>query len=229
MALGMLGACGGASFSAGDLFQDPDASVALDASIVDGAQSGDGAIDSTGDGAPSKDTGSDVREGGSTVDAPADVRDGGQPDVRDGGNADAPFDAPGDVILIDAARDSGGDVILAPDPGKIECGQDTCDTSTQFCCLGLVAPITRTCVPENNICLGPDQHCDEAADCPQGQVCCASGGVIGVSTFCQNACSVGQVQVCSTQQECKPGVACVAHDCSGRVVGTCGQVEGACR
>jgi hypothetical protein len=64
--------------------------------------------------------------------------------------------------------------------------------------------------------------CDQAANCPSGQVCCGfvgPGG--GYATSCQPTCEGNAVQFCRGTEECAAG-SCVVQTCSGVLVETCG-------
>src|SRR5436309_2608526 len=113
----------------------------------------------SGDSEPS-DGGADATQG---TDASNDVFG------SDAGDAGAKSDA---CVAIE-----GG---LACDPGHIACGALACDAGAQVCCINdggaketcAVAPPTDGGKPPPNACTGTKMACDEAADCPSGQICC---------------------------------------------------------
>ncbi len=116
---------------------------------------------------------------------------------------------------------------LACDPGKVTCGNTSCDLTKQFCCID-DAGTKQTCdnyppdtgPPPPNGCNGTKVDCDEAADCPSGQVCCGfvgAGG--GFATSCrQGGCGTG-IQMCRSTNEC---ASCVVQTCRGVTMETCG-------
>jgi hypothetical protein len=134
------------------------------------------------------------------------------------------------------------------DPKKVTCGSTTCDTATQTCCVSRFQD--AGCRPANQFCAGREFACDEAADCDTGELCCLdvtifqtfdAGGFFdaGFPTFdagardpiqgsrCRNRCRQ-QPQSCRTDAECDGGT-CVAQQCGGRVIQTCGALPaGAC-
>ncbi len=143
----------------------------------------------------------------------------------------------------DAANDAGGndtgptsdacvpaDGGLACDPAHVTCGTKACDAGTQFCCIS-DAGTKFTCdnlsadggIP-TNVCAGSTKDtCDEAANCPAGQICCGfvgPGG--GFSTACQTSCGTG-LQFCRSSTECKAGV-CTVQLCRGVTIETCGSL-----
>lgn len=152
------------------------------------------------------------------------------------GGPDATTDGEG----IDAVTsDSGSDVVaqsdgctpieggLACDPGHVTCGGTSCDLTKQFCC---IADAGNTCTnyppdsgpPPKNSCTGQTKVlCDEAADCPSGQICCGFvGSTGGFTTSCAASCGTG-IQFCRGSAECTSD-SCVAQTCRGESVETCG-------
>ncbi|HMI89463.1 MAG TPA: hypothetical protein VK550_35555 [Polyangiaceae bacterium] len=114
-----------------------------------GGVAGTGGVGGTG-GTGGGGTGGTGGSGGTVVDS-------GAPDARRDANTDA----------RDAAR------------GGIRCGATTCDPATSFCCLasGNIRCLTTgsTQCPSSTDRL----HCDDTADCPTGQICCAAEGASG--------------------------------------------------
>ncbi|HEY1956848.1 MAG TPA: hypothetical protein VGH28_14610 [Polyangiaceae bacterium] len=162
-----------------------------------------------GDSSPS-DGGSDATTGGdATTDAP----------VTDAPATDGET-KPDGCVPID-----GG---LACDPGHVACGSAACDLTTQFCCIA-DAGAGNTCTnyppdsgpPPKNNCTGETKVlCDEAADCPSGQVCCGFVGATGgFATSCSTSCGTG-IQFCHGSAECVTGT-CTAQQCRGENIETC--------
>lgn len=88
----------------------------------------------------------------------------------------------------------------AGDPG-ILCGATSCDPATMLCCLTNGVPACAT------KCTGPGTApiiCDDAHDCPSGQVCCGSvNGTTVNSIYCTSA------SMCTTPKAyyCDPAIA----------------------
>jgi hypothetical protein len=83
-----------------------------------------------------------------------------------------------DSGAVDARRDAVPD---ARDAGRggIRCGSTTCDPATTFCCL-TSGNIRCLALNAMGCSASTDRlHCDDAADCPTGQICCASQGMNG--------------------------------------------------
>src|SRR5689334_13184712 len=83
---------------------------------------------------------------------------------------------------------------LACDPAHIACGSALCDAGAQVCCINdggasqkcTIPPPTDGGKPPPNACTGTKMACDEAADCPTGQLCCGFVGQSGgFNTTCQ--------------------------------------------
>lgn len=209
----MLCACGGTSGI--PAIEDPDAGTGGDASVPD-ATLGEGGPGSDSGGGPSDAGPSDGGAGDARSDGPA--ADAGR-DASDAGTSDG-------AAGQDAARDAG----LVSDPGVVECGNAKCDTSGQLCCVtGLGTSNdggTRSCVDAGPFACtgGAAQHCDEAADCKNNEICCARLTLSGVEMACvskQIGC-VLSVQLCATDGECGQNGPCYPHVCGSRVLGVCG-------
>lgn len=154
------------------------------------------------------------------------------------GGPDATTDGEGIDVVV---SDSGSDVVTKPDgctpidgglacdPGHVTCGGTSCDLTKQFCCI-TDAGAGNTCTtyppdsgpPPKNSCTGETKVlCDEAADCPSGQVCCGFVGASGgFATSCAASCGTG-IQFCRGSAECTSD-SCVAQTCRGESVETCG-------
>ena len=174
------------------------------------------------------------------------VRCGGDSTGGDAGGGDATTDGEGvDGAASDGASDAsdasapkpdgcvpveGG---LACDPGHVTCGTTSCDLAKQFCCID-DGGASLTCdddppdsgggpppPPPPNGCTGTKATCDEAADCPSGQICCGFVGIGGgFATACETSCGNG-LQFCRGSAECVKGD-CVVQTCQGETVETCG-------
>jgi hypothetical protein len=131
----------------------------------------------------------------------------------DNGGADGGLDGTtgGDGGSSDGTTTSDGAQVDSSKPGTgpIQCGQATCDSATQDCCLG--GGTGRTCVTKGT-CTTSTLSCTSAANCP-GAICCGSiqqrpdGGFgVTVSATCQASCSApGEVQLCEQNSECASG------------------------
>jgi hypothetical protein len=139
--------------------------------------------------------------------------------------------------------DAGADTGPVPeggspsDPGKVACGATPCATGTQFCCVRPQAGADAGFVCDTDdggpgVCNnGLRDHCDEAADCDAGSVCCfQAAGVGGAGTDCRpTRCggpAGGGVQVCRTDAECDGGVCNVLTCAGGRKLEVCGKPPG---
>lgn len=155
-------------------------------------------------------------------------QDATQPDAGDDGGAlDAsPSDAGegGGPILDACVAVDGG----APcDPAHIQCGTTECTVGSQYCCIANDAG-SFTCDTTSTKCQGTmmspgtSMYCDEAANCPDAQVCCGfAGSAGGYATACQPSCGGNAVQFCRGSAECASGP-CVVQHCNGVDVQTCG-------
>lgn len=158
--------------------------------------------------------------------------------TTDGGGSDSATDG---TVIYDVAADTPPilDACVAVpdgaacDPANVVCGTKTCPVATQFCCdndggftcdpidgggMGPPPP------PPGGNCAGATQtFCDEAANCPNNQLCCGfvgAGG--GYATTCEPACTGNAVQFCHGNAECGSGGPCVVQTCHGVTVQTCG-------
>ena len=131
--------------------------------------------------------------------------DNGSPD---GGGLDATGDTvQNDVVTQDVIQDAGvldvneaGPILdacvaieggLACDPAHIQCGPTlSCTAGAQFCCIQNEAG-AFTCDVDAAQCMtgmgmmgvvGTKMYCDEAANCPNGELCCGFVGGAGEAT-----------------------------------------------
>jgi hypothetical protein len=139
--------------------------------------------------------------------------DGPRPD---GGRQDGPrpdaiqFDAP---PQSDAAGQSDGST-----PGQIECGNTTCDASTQECCTTAAGP---SCIAKGGTCYGSVALCDGPEDCNTGEVCCGRNYGSSRGLRCATTCNNGTV-VCHLDSDCGSGERCCGTETiAGYSVTTC--------
>jgi hypothetical protein len=106
---------------------------------------------------------------GGIVDAGADVRRDGTTDAR-----------------VDSSGKAG-----------VRCGTSTCEPAMAFCCLSSSNP---RCLMSTVTCtLQSDRlNCDDAADCPLGQVCCVTEGTSGngAAAVCTTSCVAPRQILC---------------------------------
>jgi hypothetical protein len=144
-------------------------------------------------------------------------------DTGPDGGPDVTLDAVS-VVPIDGACAFAG-----PDPGALACGAEVCDTSRQYCCAAASEAGVSRCNDDSvSACSGLFQQCDEAADCPAGGVCCTVPGQavrLSYTTVCASRCLLPSYQVCRTDAECRNGQGCMARDCLGTCVQTCGPIN----
>jgi hypothetical protein len=154
----------------------------------------------------------DQHDAGVVTDGPYLVDDAGNLVLDDAGNPvpvqqDAAAQGDGPVTQSDAAlpqQDSGST------PGVIQCGQTTCDATTQKCCIagGGGGGGTASCIDATAQCQGATVACDGPEDCPTGEpLCCASyGGGGGGGVTCTATCQ--GVRLCRLDTDCNSGDKC---------------------
>lgn len=160
----------------------------------------------------------DVGQGGDGG-AGSDAIDASAGDVGDAG---AVADSPGDAVGADGPGEAAPDAPGVPpsDKNHVSCGSDKCSVPGEECCEKLDASACQQATGGN--CSGVVARCDEAANCPPGQVCCVtSQSPSGLETECRQSCQGGNPQSCRTDGECGGMGPCVAWTCAGSVVATC--------
>lgn len=163
---------------------------------------------------------------------------GGGGSGADGGldaTSDAPPDAAADIgpILDACTAIEGG---AACNPAHVKCGPTlSCAAGSQFCCIANEAG-TFACDPVDAGMMmmmmqcqgmmmseGTTMYCDEAANCPNSELCCGfvgTGG--GFATSCHPSCGGNAVQFCHGNAECGSSGPCIGQMCNGVFVETCG-------
>jgi hypothetical protein len=114
----------------------------------------------------------------------------------------------------------------APPPSKcvhdpanptVVCGTDVCEGATPVCCEHVLTDRYACFATAGDTCTGL-LACDDAQDCPDGEVCGANigGKTFDVVTLCESPSNVGlradgtygDQQVCAQDCECSPGKTC---------------------
>ncbi len=145
-----------------------------------------------------------------------------------------------------AAAGDYGKECVTPDggtkcsPGTITCGTGpTCDLTTEYCCHGASTDsclaLTKPCSPAST---STPVLCQEAADCPTGEVCCiatpnTASGVVSCQALIQGAgdagmvcppapgpTTVAQAQICRSDNECA-SKKCQDWNCAGTEIEAC--------
>jgi hypothetical protein len=114
-------------------------------------------------------------------------------------------------------------------PGKVQCGREDCDLSTELCCGDSEIGYCEQKAAKKPQCgLMADQRlCDETADCPKGQRCCQI-------TSADDTCMTSGKTICTpkkcgqtlevSNEVCLPGSTCASGACivaSGKREGSC--------
>jgi hypothetical protein len=206
---------------------------ALTASAALGAACSSSSSSSNGGGGDAMDAGGGGGDGAASMDS-----GGGSGDA---GASDAMMHHDGSEI------DSGCSTTLHPTAaGTIYCpsvaagSMDTmCTAMTQHCCMpSKMSGMMSTCVASGTACPAGGGNmgskvweCSEPANCPSGQVCCATGtigsgtcGAFQISMFggtkCAASCAANEGVVCQAQSDCTTG-ACTPGTAGGATLGLC--------
>jgi hypothetical protein len=123
------------------------------------------------------------------------------------GGADGGTSGGGSGGIVGAGGSPG-----TPTPGIVACGTTTCtigDVLQSACCVSAL-PQATVCIPTLGAgCanVGTIVACDDAADCMNGQVCCASmpggAGTTPTAACEMTQCKDGARQLCRTDAECR--------------------------
>jgi len=151
----------------------------------------------TGAGAGGTNSGGDTADGRAALGGVAGTGASGDAGIR-GGSGGGPGGADSGAFV-----GTGGSSTSAATPNSIYCGSSPC-APPSLCCAGEVGGIVSgQCLPAFPGCVagGAPLKCDDAADCPGGQVCCGS---ISKGSACSATCSSGG-QLCRTDAECQSG------------------------
>ncbi len=201
-----------------------DASDTADAALADSADTADStAADTTVDDA-ADDADSTVADSGPADTGPLDTG------TSDTGPLDTgPLDTgPLDTGVVDTGSDAG---LFSTNPNQVYCGNT----------VGLLCPKNNSCCGSLSFsgwsyscassCSGGQRvfACNERADCPSGQVCCANHVILGsalTDSSCHNSCGgfSPPVQLCMTKDDCPTGKSCspASTDAAGsQTIGAC--------
>jgi hypothetical protein len=138
-----------------------------------------------------------------TQDQPQE-QDGVQPDVEDA----VTDETQGDPTEEDVVEE------LPPAP-PVDCGGEECEAGEE-CCF-TTGPAAENCV-DIGTCTGGVEECDEAADCPDDQICCHQPPD-NIGTACVDTCD--DIVVCGDDNDCPDGT---PYCCSamGGIFSVCG-------
>lgn len=136
--------------------------------------------------------------------------------------------ASGDAAAGDAADDGGGATAKLPSaaclasgtPGVITCGKASCSGSTPVCCDGV------SCLAKDQPCENVDppfsfaDECDDAADCPSGQICIAFTDPFNTVRVCGEPDLLGEEEpMTDASQVCVQTCECVSGTCKNAFCG----------
>ena len=114
----------------------------------------------------------------------------------------------------------------------MQCDDVVCATATHFCCVEDTGsrPLWECMVDAPGVrCGALTRQCDEAADCPAGQLCCVpltARPFPAYSAHCAASCDGSYwFQLCRLAGECPAGKPCLRQECSGESIQTCGAIE----
>lgn len=94
--------------------------------------------------------------------------------------------------------------------GPISCGNATCNSSSQVCCVTFSGQtVSETCTPQGQ-CTGAALACTSVAACPPNEVCCGNFSQTKQGSQCAPACQGGfqNPQLCAKNAECPKGTTC---------------------
>lgn len=128
-------------------------------------------------------------------------------------DADTPNDAGQDPPVVDSGTDAGGPTtVLSPSPGHVPCGNKDCELPGKVCCTGNLNQCGDPPASDEAEKKCRAKVCDEAADCPNGQVCCLDNANIPTS-YCATKCNGQDVKLCQSNAECGEST-CETYTCS---------------
>jgi hypothetical protein len=113
-----------------------------------------------------------------------------------------PDDADVDADMPDADMPDAEDAADAAPAPRIACGNTTCDSATQVCCVA-AAGGAQTCIAKGTACSGGQLTCSSPSSCSAGEKCCLStlAGLVSGST-CKVECAAGEQTMCATRADC---------------------------
>ncbi len=97
-----------------------------------------------------------------------------------------------------------------PPPEPIQCGNTTCNSQTQVCCVTFNGQNVNEACTNQGQCNGASLACTSASSCPPNEVCCATLTQQEQSSACASQCQGGfqNPQLCATSTECPKGMTC---------------------
>ena len=168
----------------------------------------------------------------------------GNSDSTEEGAGDGDAEGDDTTAAVSGGSDSGAsdDCVQRGEP-QVQCGEEICQGSTPLCCMAYISyasgnmdykgcvdslqscyDIGREEVPEDEPWLDLSNYiasaCEDAADCPQGEVCCNQynkGLGRNEGSTCETNCDVFMYghQLCTQSCECLDGLTCEMSDDSG--------------
>ncbi len=87
-------------------------------------------------------------------------------------------------------------------PNEVSCGMQSCDITTNYCCVGLQG---SSCQVDPCGGFSATQTCDGPEDCQNNQVCCVG---FPSGSACFDGCNATQERLCHLDSECPSGQAC---------------------
>lgn len=189
---GVFAGCSGSG--SGDLFGP---------STTNGEDAGD---DTPGDDTPPS---GEEKDGGTGTPDPGTDEPDAQVSTPD---ADT-WDDAGEEPVVDSGTDAGGPTtVLSPSPGHVPCGNKDCELPGKVCCTNNFNQCGTPPASEDDAKKCRAKVCDEAADCPNGQVCCMDGSNMPTS-YCAANCKGQDVKLCQSNAECGNST-CETYKCS---------------
>lgn len=162
-------------------------------------------------------------------------------DTSPGDTSVAPQDAGSDCStpakLFPPKADGG---IFCPFSRTTPTGKDLYCLETEQCCENVMGSGASTCIAKGTACpitTATAWECEDPANCPAGQVCCAHSSAAGTAvtvasdtcgpylskfsgTKCAASCATGELVVCKQQSECTMGT-CTAVKPKDNDIGVC--------
>ena len=99
-------------------------------------------------------------------------------------------------------------------PHEVACGSETCTVPEETCCIdnGSASCIRGGCPGTINRGSFSTVHCDDAADCNPGSICCVTSGSEVTLYECSKASECTGYESCIPNGVCSDGLTCVSND-----------------